>query len=130
VRTASVSGRRTLGQSSVARRAASWSWSLISGYRVLQRQWRAFVAAVFVVVAGRAALSLDGGKVFHRDIAGNVAAVEARGLEASSLGFSAPTTRFIRIHVLVDQRIGADVLADLLDAAVARSVLARGNVEP
>ena len=90
---------------------------------VLQRQARALVAPLRVALAATLGAGCRS-KSAGRDVAGDVDAVEARGLEAVSFGLSAATTLHRR-HVLVDQRVGADELADLLGRCGAGARSAR-----
>jgi hypothetical protein len=83
---------------------------------------RTAVGVVFVL-ALRGTLRGDRVEVGRRHVAGDVDAVEARGLEAGQLRVELAHDSLHRRDVLVDQRVGADELADLFDAAVVRDQL-------
>ena len=86
-------------------------WSIDSRMKA-----RLVVAAIEMAVARR-----DG------DVAGDVVAVEARGLEAFELRIQRADRALHRVHVLVDQRVATDDLANLFYAAVVRDQLAAGG---
>src|SRR5436190_2833231 len=92
----------------------------------LQREARARVVGVFLV-ALRRALRRHRLDLVGADVAGDVAAVEARRLEAVELGVERADDALHRRDVLVDQRVGADQLADLLDRAAVRDELVLGR---
>ncbi len=70
---------------------------------------RLAVAAVFVVTRLLAAIAFDGIEAVFVNIAGDIATVEAGGLEIRQVGANSGHRLLERIDVLIDQRIGTDL---------------------
>src|SRR6266850_3570849 len=78
-------------------------------------------------IAARVALPLDRAQVVGGDVAGDVVAVEAGGLEIGEARIGAPHRVLQLLEVLVDERVGTDLAADLLLAAVGGDQLGAGR---
>jgi hypothetical protein len=78
-----------------------------------------------LVIAVAFACHLDGRQILGTDIAGDVRAIEARGIEMAQRRFEVTNRRLECFEILIDQGIGTNFTADLLAGATGGNQFAR-----
>src|SRR5690606_3471847 len=111
-------------------REGFWFMSVVPSGSILHRgELQVHLVAVGVLAQGgwRQPRILDAVEVFRRDVAGDVVAVEARGLELADPRSGGSHRALHRVDALVDQGVGADRDPDLFIAAAMGDQLAAGR---